>query len=43
VPHVHFHLIPKRSKETGLVVGWPQPEDAKESLDEVYKDITSRM
>lgn len=43
VPHVHVHLIPKRNKETGLVVGWPQPEDAKESIDEVYKDIVSRM
>jgi len=23
VPHVHFHIIPKPSKEQGLGVGWP--------------------
>lgn len=43
VPHVHVHLIPKRDKETGLIVGWPQPEDAKEGLDELQKDIVSRI
>ncbi|EPY31230.1 bis(5'-nucleosidyl)-tetraphosphatase [Strigomonas culicis] len=24
VPHVHFHLIPKRDAETGLTMGWGQ-------------------
>merc|ERR1711879_988587 len=23
VPHVHFHIIPKPSREEGLGVGWP--------------------
>lgn len=28
VDHVHFHLIPKKDAETGLIVGWPaQPTD----------------
>lgn len=22
VPHVHFHIIPKRDEETGLKIGW---------------------
>ncbi|CAD2220341.1 Hit-like protein involved in cell-cycle regulation [Angomonas deanei] len=24
VPHVHFHIIPKRDTETGLKIGWDQ-------------------
>lgn len=43
VPHVHVHLIPKRDRETGLVVGWPQPEGAKDGLEEMHYDITSRI
>lgn len=45
VPHVHVHLIPKRSADTGLIVGWPQPADAKEpdSLKEVYSALTKDL
>lgn len=45
VPHVHVHLIPKRDEETGLIVGWPQPEDAadKACLDAVHQNILKRI
>ena len=23
VPHVHFHIIPKPGRDTGLTIGWP--------------------
>ncbi|GMM50368.1 adenosine 5'-monophosphoramidase [Starmerella bacillaris] len=42
VPHVHFHLIPKRSEDTGLQVGWPQPK-LSESLEEIAAEITKNL
>ncbi|CDH13478.1 probable Hit family protein 1 [Zygosaccharomyces bailii ISA1307] len=43
VDHVHFHVIPKKGKDTGLVVGWPaQPTDFAK-LGEVHKEIMSKL
>lgn len=45
VPHVHFHLIPKRNKETGLVVGWPQPAEFadKARMEQVFQQIKEKL
>lgn len=32
VDHVHFHLIPKRSSEEGLSIGWPSKSISQEKL-----------
>ncbi|CAR27114.1 ZYRO0C09240p [Zygosaccharomyces rouxii] len=43
VGHVHFHVIPKRDKDTGLVVGWPaQPTDFAK-LDQTHKEIMAKL
>lgn len=43
VSHVHFHVIPKRDKDTGLVVGWPaQPTDFAK-LDQTHKEIMAKL
>lgn len=43
VSHVHFHVIPKRDKDTGLIVGWPtQPTDFAK-LDETHKKIMAKL
>ncbi|KAK7195995.1 Scavenger mRNA decapping enzyme C-term binding/HIT domain containing protein [Novymonas esmeraldas] len=34
VPHVHFHVIPKRDAETGLKIGWDTVAVAPDALAE---------
>ncbi|CDK29733.1 unnamed protein product [Kuraishia capsulata CBS 1993] len=43
VDHVHFHLIPKRDSETGLIVGWPTTKGDMAQLAELAKDIVSKI
>ncbi|GAB5371516.1 hypothetical protein AAMO2058_001586500 [Amorphochlora amoebiformis] len=43
VPHVHFHIIPKPSKEQGLGVGWPQGKLDKSEAEGLTKKITAAM
>uniref|UniRef100_A0A7S2TKL1 HIT domain-containing protein n=1 Tax=Lotharella oceanica TaxID=641309 RepID=A0A7S2TKL1_9EUKA len=43
VPHVHFHIIPKPSKEQGLGVGWPSGKMDKEATEALLKKITSGL
>jgi diadenosine tetraphosphate (Ap4A) HIT family hydrolase len=43
VPHVHVHLIPKCDTETGLIVGWPQPEEAKNAINEVHAKLVEKI
>lgn len=43
VDHVHFHLIPKRDEETGLIVGWPaQPTDF-DKLGNLHKALQEKL
>ena len=43
VDHVHFHVIPKPSEETGLVVGWPTKLMDKDELKQVFEEMKSKM
>lgn len=43
VPHVHFHLIPKRDKETGLIVGWPAEETNFDKLGKYHKELMAKL
>ncbi|KAH3902729.1 probable Hit family protein 1 [Saccharomycodes ludwigii] len=43
VDHVHFHLIPKRDKETGLIVGWPTEETDFEKLGKIHKELLAKL
>lgn len=43
VPHVHFHLIPKRDEKSGLVVGWPAQETDFEKLGELHKELLAKL
>lgn len=43
VDHVHFHLIPKRDKETGLIVGWPAQETDFEKLGKYHKEVLAKL
>ncbi|KAG7795926.1 hypothetical protein KL929_003688 [Ogataea haglerorum] len=43
VDHVHFHLIPKRDPETGLVIGWPANNADMGELSEFAKELTSKL
>lgn len=43
VDHVHFHLIPKRDAETGLVVGWPSLDTDLEKLGKLHKELLARI
>ncbi|KAG0735736.1 hypothetical protein G6F57_005240 [Rhizopus arrhizus] len=40
VPHVHFHLIPKTSQETGLGIRW---KPLGKSIDEIKKEYEKIM
>jgi len=43
VDHVHFHVIPKIDKETGLGVGWPaQPTDF-EALGKYHEELKAKL
>lgn len=39
VDHVHFHLIPKKDSEYGLIVGWPQSEEGKDKVKEIQSKL----
>ena len=41
--HVHFHIIPKTSKEDGLGVHWPMSGVEKEALKELSQKIVSNL
>ncbi|KAH3663656.1 hypothetical protein OGAPHI_005057 [Ogataea philodendri] len=43
VDHVHFHLIPKRDPETGLVIGWPAKDADMAELGEFAKQLSARI
>ena len=44
VMHVHFHVIPKRDRESGLGIGWPTMSGVtQEQLAEQAKQISARI
>ena len=43
VPHVHFHIIPKYSKDDGLGVGWDASKPLKEDVTDLKKSIASAI
>jgi len=43
VDHVHFHMIPKPNETEGLGIGWPAQPVEKDKLEQLFKEIKSRM
>lgn len=43
VDHVHFHLIPKRDRATGLGVGWPAQETDFEKLGKLHEGLKKAL
>lgn len=43
VDHVHFHLIPKKDTETGLIVGWPSQETDFAKLGALHKSLQAAL
>ncbi|KAF7291346.1 HIT domain-containing protein [Mycena indigotica] len=43
VDHVHFHVIPKTSKEEGLSIGWPAKQPPKDELQKLYDEIKGKL
>ncbi|CEG63743.1 hypothetical protein RMATCC62417_00844 [Rhizopus microsporus] len=43
VPHVHFHVIPKPDKETGLGIRWRPLEKTKDEIKTKYESIMQHM
>ena len=43
VPHVHFHIIPKFSKEDGLGVGWSASKPLKEDVTDLKNAISKAI
>lgn len=43
VDHVHFHLIPKRDEEAGLIVGWPAEDADMAQLSEFAKELQAKL
>jgi len=43
VDHVHVHMIPKPNEEEGLVVGWPAKATDMKALEEIFKELKSKM
>ncbi|CUM63131.1 uncharacterized protein PRCAT00000698001 [Priceomyces carsonii] len=43
VDHVHFHLIPKKDSESGLVVGWPAQETDFDKLGKLHKQLLEEI
>lgn len=43
VDHVHFHLIPKKTEDTGLIVGWPAAQTDFEKLGALHKRLQSAL
>lgn len=43
VDHVHFHLIPKKDPETGLIVGWPAQQTDFDKLGKLHQSLKSEL
>lgn len=43
VDHVHFHLIPKKTKDSGLIVGWPESEEGKTKVKEIHAKLEAAL
>jgi diadenosine tetraphosphate (Ap4A) HIT family hydrolase len=43
VSHVHFHVIPKPSKDVGLMMAWDEDEAEKADLQKAYEEIQQRL
>lgn len=43
VDHVHFHFIPKRDAETGLIIGWPAAETDFGKLGKLYDSLKEKI
>mmetsp|Transcript_10851 Transcript_10851/g.16170 ORF Transcript_10851/g.16170 Transcript_10851/m.16170 type:complete len:140 (+) Transcript_10851:65-484(+) len=43
VPHVHFHIIPKPTKEQGLGIKWPSKKLEKKDAEDILKKITGNL
>jgi len=43
VDHVHFHMIPKPSKDESLQFTWPAEQTDMEKLKKVFEDIKAKM
>ncbi|OLY85676.1 Hit family protein 1 [Smittium mucronatum] len=43
VMHVHYHIIPKPNKETGLVMNWKSISQSQPELKELADKITSNL
>ncbi len=43
VPHVHFHVIPKPSKDEGLGIRFPSKQETSEALTELAKEIKEKI
>ncbi|KAL1306027.1 hypothetical protein AAFC00_004155 [Neodothiora populina] len=43
VDHVHFHMIPKPSKEQGLGIVWNGTDPGQETLKKVAEELRSKM
>ncbi|CDO95595.1 unnamed protein product [Kluyveromyces dobzhanskii CBS 2104] len=43
VDHVHFHLIPKKTKESGLIVGWPAQETDFAKLGQLHQELLAKL
>jgi diadenosine tetraphosphate (Ap4A) HIT family hydrolase len=41
--HVHYHIIPKPSKEAGLGIVWPATDPDKDALVKLASDIKAKM
>mmetsp|Transcript_123823 Transcript_123823/g.194222 ORF Transcript_123823/g.194222 Transcript_123823/m.194222 type:complete len:138 (-) Transcript_123823:35-448(-) len=43
VPHVHFHIIPKPSRDKGLGVGWPAASLEKADAEALMESIKAKL
>jgi diadenosine tetraphosphate (Ap4A) HIT family hydrolase len=43
VDHVHFHVIPKKDKDTGLIVGWPAQETDFAKLGKLHEELKAKI
>lgn len=43
VGHVHFHLIPKKDADTGLIVGWPGEATDFDKLGKLHESLKAKL
>ncbi|KAK9460102.1 HIT-like domain-containing protein [Lipomyces oligophaga] len=43
VMHVHYHVIPKPTAESGLVIGWPQTAPSQDDLKAVHAKLIKNL